>query len=196
MLANLKRPGDNIGDLSSRLFLSVQFPPLIGLATQVSIAVRLLDRSPTLCSVPGNDWGPGWRQDGQRMVCQTAARWCWTCEGKSPSEQISKTSTGNRNSKERGWKGWLNLRRHNWQSAPHLVGKLNSEFLSGWILEYKSGGSHRLLLCSSIARQFIRPRRASRLGLRSCGWRQVLIRSLVVHVHLCWLWRWRLSRSS
>ena len=130
VFANLKRPGDNIGDLSSRLFLSVQFPPLIGLATQVSIAVRLLDRSPTLCSVPGNDWGPGWRQDGQRMVCQTAARWCWTCGGKSPSKQMSKGNTGYRNSKEGCWKGWLNLGRHNWQSAPHLVGKLNLKHLN------------------------------------------------------------------
>merc|ERR1719222_1284643 len=131
------RPGDYIGDLSSRLFLSVQFPPLIGLAAQVSIAVRLLNRSPTLCSVPRNDRGPGRRQDGQRMVRQTAARWCWT---------------GHRNSKEGGWKGWLNLRRDNWQSAPH-----------------------RLLLCSCIARQLIRLRRASRLGLRSCAWRLALV---------------------
>ena len=59
-----------------------------------------------------------------------------------------------------------------------------------------SGGSYRLLLCSCIARQLIRLRRASRLGLRSCDWRLVLIRPLVVHIHLCWLWcRW-LSRSS
>ena len=139
MFANLKRPGDYIGDLSSRLFLSVQFPPLIGLAAQVSIAVRLLNRSPTLCSVPGNDRGPGRRQDGQRMVRQTAARWCWTCDRKSVSKQMLKANTGHRNSKEGGWKGWLNLRRDNWQSAPHLVGKLNlhhldiKQELSGWM---------------------------------------------------------------
>ena len=80
MTTYLKRPGDDIGDLSSGLFLSVQFPPLVGLAAKVSLAVRLLNRSPTLCGcVPGNDRGPGWRQDGQSMVCQTGARWCRTC---------------------------------------------------------------------------------------------------------------------
>ena len=44
-------------------------------------------------------------------------------------KQMLKANTGYRNSKEGSWKGWLDLRRDNWQSAPHLVEKLNVKHL-------------------------------------------------------------------
>ena len=81
---NLERAGDDVGHLPSRLLLGVQFPPLVRLPTQISLTVRLLDRPSSLRGVPGDDRGPGWGQDSQRMVCQAAARGCWTWDRRSP----------------------------------------------------------------------------------------------------------------
>ena len=158
-MANLKRPGDDIGDLSSRLFLSVQLPSLIGLAAEVSLAVRLLNCSSTVRCVPRNDRSPGGRQNGQCMVRQTATRRRWTCGRKSPSKQMLKArqlvpvtgmarrEVGKVGSTSGGTIGILRLTW--WENS--ILGK-NCQAGFKWFLSY------RLLLWSCIARQLIRQR--------------------------------------